>query len=206
MHSYFLTLLLCGSCFGIFDNNVEWQNESIFRVNKQPAHSVLMPFADRTSALTKERMDSSYCQVLNGEWKFNWSGHPDNRPKNFYETLYDDSSWKEINVPSSVELEGYGTPLYSNEKYPFKKDPPNVMGVPPENYSNFKDRNPVSSYRRKFTLTEDWSERRTTITFNGVSSAFYLWVNGRRVGYSQDSRTPAEFDITKYVKTGENLL
>ena len=105
-------------------------------------------------------------------------------------------------------MQGHGTPLYTNVTYPFKVDPPRVMGEPPEDYTNFENRNPVSSYRKAFDVPADWREdgRHTFVTFNGVDSAFYLWCNGQKVGYSQDSRTPAEFDLTKYLKDGQNLL
>ena len=184
----------------------DWENEAIFRQGKMDAHCVKMPFPTREGALTKQRMESPYCQLLNGDWKFHWVDHPDKRPLDFFKTDFDDSAWKTIPVPSNVELQGYGTPIYTNQTYPFQKDPPRVMGDPPEFYTNFKERNPVSSYRRTFTLPADWKERQTTITFNGVSSAFYLWCNGQKVGYSQDSRTPAEFDLSKFLKEGENLI
>ncbi|YCM45961.1 glycoside hydrolase family 2 TIM barrel-domain containing protein [Verrucomicrobiaceae bacterium 227] len=184
----------------------DWENEAIFRQGKMDAHCVKMPFPTKEGALTKQRMESPYCQLLNGDWKFHWVDHPDKRPLDFFKADFDDSTWKTIPVPSNVELQGYGTPIYTNTTYPFKKDPPRVMGDPPEFYTNFTERNPVSSYRRTFTIPADWKERQTTITFNGVSSAFYLWCNGQKVGYSQDSRTPAEFDLTKFLKDGENAI
>ncbi len=111
-------------------------------------------------------------------------------------------------MPANWQIHGYGVPLYTNSEYPFAVDPPRVMGTPPGHFTNHPagQRNPVGSYRRSFTLPEGWAGRHTFITFNGVDSAFSLWVNGQKVGYSQDSRTPAEFEITKQVKPGENLL
>lgn len=185
----------------------DWENQHTFRINKLPARCVKMPFPDEKSALTKTRLESPFCQLLNGNWKFHWVKHPSERPLDFYQIAFDDSSWNTIPVPSNVELQGYGTPIYTNFTYPFKKDPPRVMGAPPENYTSFIERNPVSSYRHPFTLPDNWSGRRTTITFNGVDSAFYLYCNGQKVGYSQDSRTPAEFDLTTFLHpSGENLL
>jgi beta-galactosidase len=184
----------------------DWENQAVFRINKEEPHAVKMPFPDAQSALTKKRMESPWCQVLNGEWKFHWVPRPEERPVDFFRTDFDDSKWGTIPVPSDVEMHGHGTPIYTNATYPFKKDPPRVTGEPDRNWTMFKERNPVSSYRRTFTLPAAWSGRQTFITFNGVESAFYLYVNGQNVGYSQDSRTPAEFNITKHLKKGANLL
>ncbi|MEP4077253.1 glycoside hydrolase family 2 TIM barrel-domain containing protein [Haloferula sp.] len=184
----------------------DWENQKIFRINKEAPRATSMPFSSAQSALENKRLDSPFCQLLNGDWKYKWSPDPAKRPVEFYKPEFDVSSWDGIKVPANVELEGYGTPLYTNIKYPFKKDPPRVMGEPPRNYTTFKNRNPVSSYRRNFTIPDSWQGRHTFITFNGVNSAFYLWVNGQKIGYSQDSRTPAEFDLTKYLKQGENTL
>ncbi|MGN6367123.1 MAG: glycoside hydrolase family 2 TIM barrel-domain containing protein [Phycisphaerae bacterium] len=184
----------------------DWENQSIFRINKEEPHAVKMPFPDAHAALTQTRMQSPWCQLLNGDWKYHWSPNPDERPADFFQTSFDDSAWKTIPVPSDVELQGYGTPLYTNITYPFKKDPPRVMGEPDHRWTSYKERNPVSSYRREFELPADWHGRETFITFNGVESAFYLYVNGQRVGYSQDSRTPAEFNLTPYLHDGKNLL
>ncbi|MFM7180312.1 MAG: glycoside hydrolase family 2 TIM barrel-domain containing protein [Verrucomicrobiales bacterium] len=184
----------------------DWENEQVFRINKELPHAVKMPFPEADEALEKPRLQSPWCLMLNGDWKFNWVDHPDKRPLKFWKTDFDDSSWKTIPVPSNVELQGYGTPIYTNIAYPFKKDPPRVMGEPPAQFTAMKERNPVSSYRRTFDLPENWQGRRVYVTFNGVASAFYLWVNGEKVGYSQDSRTPAEFDLTNYVKPGTNVI
>ena len=184
----------------------DWENQAIFRENKMPARAVMMPFPTKEGALTKKRLESPFCKVLNGDWKFHWVDHPDQRPAEFFKSDFDSSTWKTIPVPSNVELQGYGTPIYCNHPYPFKKDPPFVMGEPPEHFTTFKERNPVSSYLKTFTLPADWKKRQTTITFNGVSSAFYLWCNGQKIGYSQDSRTPAEFDLTKFLQEGENTI
>lgn len=184
----------------------DWENQNIFRINKEEPHVTKMPFAKRENAISKRRMESPYCQLLNGDWKFHWVTHPDKRPVDFYKTDFDASAWKTIPVPSNVELQGYGTAHYINTRYPFVKNPPFVMGKAPADWTTAREPNPVSSYRRTFTVPADWEGRQTFITFNGVNSAFYLWVNGRKVGYSQDSRTPAEFDITQYLKKGDNLL
>jgi len=184
----------------------DWENHAVFRKNKALPHAVKMPFPSKEEAFSKTRMESPYCLLLNGDWKFNWVDHPDKRPEYFYRSEFDASTWKTIPVPSNVELHGYGTPIYCNHPYSFKKDPPRVMGDPPEHFTTFTERNPVSSYLKTFTLPDGWKDRQTTITFNGVSSAFYLWCNGQKVGYSQDSRTPAEFHLDRFLKEGENTI
>lgn len=183
-----------------------WENQAVFRVNKEEPHAAKMPFPDATGALTKQRMQSPWCRLLNGEWRISWSPDPSGIPAGFEQPGYDDSSWAAIPVPANVELHGYGTPIYTNIVYPFKKDPPRVMGEPDPSWTTFRERNPVSCYRRTFTVPADWRDRQTFIVFNGVASAFHLYVNGQHVGYSQDSRTPAEFNLTPYLRPGENLL
>jgi beta-galactosidase len=184
----------------------DWENPRVFRINKEEPHSVLMPFPSAESALASQRMSSPWCLMLNGEWKYYWSSRPEQRPVDFYKPEFDVKGWENIHVPSNVELEGHGTPIYVGSDYPFLKNPPYVMGEPPKDFTTYGERNPVSSYRRTFVLPSSWKDQRTFITFNGVSSAFYLWVNGQKVGYSQDSRTPAEFDITRYLHEGENMV
>lgn len=143
---------------------------------------------------------------LNGLWKFHWVPTPQQRPRDFFRPDFDDSGWPTLPVPSVWELQGYGTPIYSNVRYPYPRNPPYIMTEVPEEYTAFTERNPVGSYRREFTLPPDWAGREVFIHFGGAASAFYLWINGEKVGYSQESRTPAEFRITPYVKPGSNLL
>lgn len=143
-------------------------------INKEAAHATLMPYATLNEALTAKRHASSFSQSLNGMWKFNWVDWPQKRPVNFYKTDYDVSAWKEIKVPSNWQVQGYGTPNYSNFTYIFKKDFPHVMGTPSEKYTNFTERNPVGSYRRDFTLPENWKGRRIFITFDGVDAGFFF--------------------------------
>jgi beta-galactosidase len=175
-------------------------------INKEPAHTTLMPYASLKEALAADRQASSYSRSLNGLWKFNWVDWPQKRPVDFYRTSYDVSGWKVIKVPSNWQIEGYGTPIYTNFTYPFKKDFPKVMSAPPEKYTTFKERNEVGSYRRDFTVPAEWAGRRVFITFDGVDNAFFIWVNGQKVGYSVNSRNAAEFDLTKYIKPGKNVL
>jgi beta-galactosidase len=139
-------------------------------------------------------------------WKFSWVSWPQARPVDFYKTTYDVSAWKEIPVPSNWQLLGYGTPYYRNLGYTFKKDFPKVMSTPPKNFTAYAERNPVGSYRRDFGVPADWKGREIFIAFDGVDAGFFLWINGQKVGYSVNSRNVAEFDITKYVKPGKNMV
>ncbi len=184
----------------------EIQDPENIGIHKEAYHATLMPYASLKEALAANRHASSFSRSLNGTWKFSWVDWPQKRPVNFYKTNYDVSGWKEIKVPSSWQIQGYGTPVYSNITYIFKKDFPNVMGTPSERYTSFKERNPVGSYRRDFTVPAEWKGRRTFITFDGVDAGFFIWVNGQKVGYSVNSRNAAEFDLTKYVKPGKNTL
>ncbi|NOX55816.1 MAG: DUF4981 domain-containing protein [Planctomycetes bacterium] len=188
------------------DGAPAWENEQVLGRNKEPARATSMPYPDRPSALQAIPSATPYYRCLNGKWKFRWSPDPQSRPRDFYRPDYDARSWDEIPVPSNWQMQGYGTPLYVNIRYPFRKDPPRVTGEPPRNYTSYKARNPVGSYRRQFRVPVEWRGRQVFLQFNGVDSAFYVWINGRLVGYSQGSRTPAVFNITKFLKQGENLL
>jgi len=184
----------------------DWENQAIFDIGKEPPCSTMTPYPDVKSALKADPASSAYSRSLNGNWKFHWSPNPADRPKDFYNTRYNDSAWKTIPVPSNWQIHGYGIPLYVNQTYPFKKDPPRVMGDPPKNFTNYETRNQVGSYRTTFNLPKKWNNRLTFIEFAGVDSAFYLWINGEKIGYSQGSRTSAVFNITEQVKEGKNLL
>ena len=187
----------------------DWQNPAVVRINKEAPHATLMPYQSQDVAVKGNRMESSFCRSLNGDWKFHYVGNPEARPKDFYQLDYDVSEWATIPVPSNWQMHGYGIPLYTNIIYPFKKNPPYVMGTPDdEHYTSYpeENRNPVGSYRTTFSIPDSWAGRRIVLHFEGVDSAFYLWINGQKVGYSQDSRTPAAFDITDRLVDGENSL
>lgn len=191
----------------------DWENPRVFNINKEPAHAAFVPYENEKAAqnalnvpIGTPAKNSPFVRSLNGMWKFNWVSEPTSRPTDFYKNEFNDSAWKEIKVPSNWEIEGYGTPIYSNITYPFKKDAPLVTSEPEKDWTAYKERNSVGSYRRTFSLPDDWKNRQTFLIFNGISSAFYVWINGEKVGYSQDSRLPAEFNITKYLKSGENTL
>jgi beta-galactosidase len=184
----------------------EIENPECLGINKQPAHATLMPYGDMKEALAARRDASSFCRRLDGMWKFSWATHPDLRPVDFYGTNYDASGWKEIPVPSCWQLQGYGTPYYRNNGYTFQKNWPHVLTEPPKNFTAYVERDPVGSYRREFEVPKNWDGRRIFLTFDGVDSAFFLWVNGEKVGFSVNSRNAAEFDITKFLRPGKNLL
>jgi beta-galactosidase len=176
---------------------LDWEDPSIVGRNKEAPHATLMPFADVASALQGDRTGSPWYQSLNGSWKFNWSASPSERPVEFFRQEFDVSSWDEIPVPSNWQLQGYGYPIYTNIRYAWgEPDPPRVP----------HELNTVGSYRREFTVPESWDDRQVLIHFAGVDSAFYLWINGEKVGYSQGSRTPAEFNITQYLLPGTNTV
>lgn len=175
-------------------------------INKEPYHATLMPYGNLSEAQAANRHASSFCRSLNGNWKFNWVDWPQKRPVDFYKPSFDVSSWKEIPVPSNWQVLGYGTPHYRNIGYTFQVDFPRVMSEPPQYYTAYNERNPVGSYRRDFDIPKDWDGRRIFLTFDGVDAGFFLWINGQKVGYSVNSRNAAEFDITKYVKPGKNMV
>lgn len=196
-------------------NLAEWEDPRVFGAGREPAHSTFVPYPDEAAARrgalafapnAARLTGSPFVRSLNGAWKFHWVKEPSARPADFYKPEYDVSAWKEIRVPSNWEMEGYGRPIFLNIVYPFKRDAPRVTGEPPKDWTTYEERNPVGSYRRTFNLPEAWRGRETFLVLRGVNSACYVWVNGRRVGYSEDSRLPAEFDVTKYVRPGENTL
>lgn len=194
--------------------SLDWENPQMFDQNKEAPHATFIPFKDEVAAIAKGRKASVYYKSLNGIWKFNWVRKPEDRPFNFYEESYDVSKWGNIPVPSNWELEGYGVPIYVNHQYEFAdyKAPVSeeiefVERIYPKNPGKVPhDYNPVGSYRRTFTVPDSWDGRRVFIQFGAVKSAFYLWVNGEKVGYSQGSKTPAEWDITDFLREGENIL
>lgn len=184
----------------------EIEDPECIGINKLAAHATLMPYLNVAEALKADRHRSSYYRTLNGTWKFNWVSWPQKRPADFYKDSYDVSKWADIKVPSNWGMQGYGTPDYSNFTYIFKKDFPHVMSAPPIYYTTYRERNPVGSYKRNFEVPANWDGRNIFITFDGVDAGFFLWVNGKKVGYSVNSRNAAEFNITDFVKPGQNSI
>lgn len=179
----------------------EWNNNpEIFQVNRLEAHSTLIPYETVEEALKGDRDQSTFRKSLNGNWKFAFAKNPKEREKLFYKEDFDCSSWDEIKVPGHWQLQGYDYPQYTNVVYPWVKTEDIKAPFAPEKY------NPVGSYVKTFTVPSQWKGNPVYISFKGVESAFYLWVNGEIVGYSEDTFTPADFDLTPYLKEGENKL
>lgn len=176
----------------------EWQNPEVVQVNREKAHATRFSYESEEMALEGDRQLSSNFQSLNGAWKFHWSPNPASRPADFFQPKFKDRKWDEIEVPSNWEMKGYGIPIYTNIPYEWTTEP-NPPEIP-------TDHNPVGSYRKAFSLPAEWSDKEVFIHFGAVKSAFYLWVNGQKVGYSQGSKTPAEFNITSYLQKGKNLV
>ncbi|MCC6680114.1 MAG: DUF4981 domain-containing protein [Phycisphaeraceae bacterium] len=184
----------------------EIEDPSILAINKRsPACSGLL-FADREAALRGSPQDSVFFHSLDGTWKFHWSPDPSGRPAEFQQSDFDDAAWDDIPVPSNWQMRGYGTPIYTNITYPFHVDPPRVMTEPDPRYTTFKMRNNVGCYRRRLRAPDAWRGRRVFIQFDGVDSAFFCYLNGSRIGYSQDSRTPAVFEITDLLRWDQDNI
>jgi len=173
-----------------------WENPAVFNINQQIPHVPVIPFSDVDSFLKNDIKKSPFYQSLNGQWKFNWVKKPAYRPIDFYQTDFDYSQWDEIAVPAHWELNGYGYPIYVNDRYPFEKNPPFIP----------HDFNPVGSYIKEFELPADWEGREIFIQFGAVKSASYYWINGEFLGYNQDSKTPVEFNLTKFLNKGKNTI
>ena len=200
-----MRLLLLASLASAFVASAanDWENLQVNSINREPARAYTMPLASEEAAFTDSiEPESPYRKSLNGIWKISWAGNPDLRIKDFYRADYPDSDWFTIDVPSCVEMRGFGSPGYVNVRYPHKMEWPFIK----DRQTGESDYNPVSSYRRTFTVPADWKGREVFLRFDGVYSAYYVWVNGKKVGYAEDSKLPSEFNITKFLKDGENLL
>jgi beta-galactosidase len=183
----------------IFAQTPEWENPEIFGINKLPARATFVPYADEKQAIDNcydEQVKSPYYLSLDGTWKFNWHKKPADKPEGFYREGYDVSRWDNIQVPGNWEIQGFGVPIYSNITYPYPKNPP---------YIDHSD-NPVGCYVRDFTIPSDWDGRRVFLHFKSGLAAMYIWINGQYVGYSEVTKSPAEFDITQYVRQGKNII
>lgn len=183
--------------------NPEWQSQYAVGLNKVQPHASIIPITSLEQIQEDGYQKSPYYLSLNGTWDFSWVRNPAKRPLDFFKASFSTAGWSKIQVPGNWERQGFGLPIYVNETYEFdsklfnfKKNPPLVPS----------DSNEVGSYRRKFTIPKEWKGRRVVISFEGVSSFFYVWVNGERLGYNQDSKTAAEWDITNKIKDGENVV
>ncbi len=174
----------------------DWENPEMFNMNREAPHATMISYADEKSALDAIKANSPNYISLDGVWKFNWVKSPDDRPFWFFKDDYDTRDWDDTEVPSNWQMKGYDVPIYVNIPYPHEKNPPFIK----------HDWNPVGSYKRSFSVPADWKNKEVYLHFGAVSSAFYVWVNEQMVGYSEDSKVPAEFNITKYLKAGKNNL
>ena len=179
----------------------DWENNHVLQINREPARAYFIPFG----ANKGDRHLS-----LNGSWQFRWTKTPEERIRDFYRTDFDDSNWTTFPIPANWEVNtsthSYGTPIYISAGYPFKIDPPYVTREPKREWTTYEERNPTGQYRRTFILPNAWTTGQTFLRFEGVMSAFYVWINGQLVGYSQGSMEPSEFNVTSYIKKGENQI
>jgi beta-galactosidase len=194
-----IALLLLPAPLAARASRPEWNDVAVFKIGVERPHATLMPYPTAELARTNDRTRSPWFQSLNGAWRFHFAASPADRPAGFHAPPFDVSAWPTIPVPSNWQMHGYDVPIYTNILYPWPQDPREAPTVPIENH-------PVGSYRRTFTVPDDWTGRRVFLHFEGVDSAFYAWVNGHRVGYNEDSRTPAEFDVTPHLQAGTNVL
>ena len=197
----FLTALLCLTAIGAAaqaeDKHHDWEDNHVLQINREPARAYFIPYGQQKG----DRQLS-----LNGEWKFRWTKTPEESINHFFRTNFDDTSWSTFPVPANWETNGYGTPIYVSAGYPFKIDPPRVTSEPKREWTTYEERNPTGQYRRTFMKPANWQGGQTFLRFEGVMSAFYVWVNGQRVGYSQGSMEPSEFNVTRFLKDGENQI
>jgi len=183
----------------------DWENPGLTGIHKEPPHAsmVVCPTIEIARSIrwtaNDEGVKSPWRRSLNGSWRFHYSANRLGRVANFFSPQFDDGKWPVITVPGAMETQGYGVPIYVNIRYPWTNARPPVV---PDDDPN----NSVGAYRRTFVVPPDWKARPVFMTFDGVYSMFYLWVNGQRVGMSKESRSPAEFNITKYLKPGKNMV
>lgn len=180
------------------DEAFDWENPAVIGINKLPYHCTLQ--------LPSREKECKEIVSLDGQWYFHWSPNPNERPVGFEATSYDVSQWDKIAVPGNWQTQGYGTPIYINISYPFVRNRPYVTNEPPKDWTAYERRNPVGSYVTFFDITDEMLSNNVILHFGGVKSAMYIWINGKKVGYSQNSMSPAEFDVTKYLIKGKNRL
>lgn len=181
----------------------EWQSQYAIGMNKLMPHAYVWPYETEKEAAKGEYEQSPYYLSLNGRWKFHWVKNPDKRPKDFYRPSFHTGGWADIQVPGNWERQGYGTAIYVNETYEFDDEMFHFKKNPP--FVPYKD-NEVGSYRRTFRVPASWKGRRVVLCCEGVISFYYVWVNGKFVGFNQGSKTPAEWDITDKLESGENTV
>ncbi|KMZ43610.1 MULTISPECIES: beta-galactosidase subunit alpha [Bacillales] len=173
----------------------DWANHQLLERNRLAARAYFLSYPEESGALTYERGATPWFQLLNGHWQFAYAESPLRVPENFFATDYDAREWARIQVPGHWQLQGYGKPHYTDLYYPFPVDPPHVPSD-----------NPTGCYLREFTVASGWKDQQVILRFEGVDSAFHVWLNGKEVGYSQGSRLPSEFDVTELLQEGSNRL
>ncbi len=206
IRNFLIAFLFIFTCTVLKADNVPWQNPKVNQINREPTNAHFVPFTNEANALAQQALpilerfainEQAERRVsLNGVWKFNYSKNNEYSPIDFHKVGYNTSKWDNITVPGSWELQGFDAPIYTDVAYPFPTNPPFVP----------KDYNPVGSYVREFVVPDKWKGMDIFLDFEGVESAFYCWVNGELVGYSEDSRLPAHFNISKFIKKGKNKL
>ena len=197
MKKVLISIVLCTAIMASAQVH-DWENPAVLGINKLPYHATLQ--------LPSKEKECNEIVSLDGQWLFHWSRNPEERPADFYREDYDVSGWDKITVPGNWQLQGFGKPIYVNMQYPFHRDRPSVTGEPNKDWFAYENRNPVGSYVTFVDVTKEMLTKNLILHFGGVHSAMYVWINGQKVGYSQNSMSPAEFDITKYVREGKNKL
>ena len=191
-----MALMLC-PFVGLWAQHHDWEDQHMLQQNREPARASFFAYGKETG----DRLLS-----LNGLWRFSWTKTPAEQPEGFFRTDFDDTAWTLFPVPADWEMNGLGTPIYSSSGYTFRINPPYVMDEPKSTYTAFVERNPTGVYRRTFSVPDAWQGMDVHLRFGAVGSAFYVWLNGQRVGYSQGSMEPAEFNITPFLRPGENQI
>lgn len=190
------TVLLSSQGFAQEQKRQPWEDHRVFSINKLPPRATSFGFENRLAALNLTKEQTNSFMLLNGQWPFHWRKSPQDKPDGFYLPTYDDSQWKRINVPGNWEVEGFGHPIYLDERFPFTTTWPDVP----------KDYNPIGSYRKTFEIPDTWKNKQIFLHVGAAKSSLDVWLNGQKVGFSQGAKTPAEFDITQHVIQGSNLL
>ncbi len=200
---FIVALLFLLSCFSKYEgvsysenSPADWENPEVFQLNKEKSKASFIPYLNTKNAAEDELFASQLIYSLNGIWDFHLSNNPSERPFYFFKDDYDIRDWDKIKVPSNWEIEGFDIPIYTNVKYPHESSPPTIQ----------KNYNPVGSYKRSIMIPKSWKDKEIYLHFGAVSSAFYVWVNEQQVGYSENSKTPTEFNITPYLKKGKNTI
>lgn len=194
-HILLLCVMLSGGLFAQ-NNAPDWENPEVFAVNREATRATSLPYPNEELAKTDRYAASPFYQLLDGNWKFFWVPKVAQVPEGFWKEDYNISDWKEIPVPGNWEFNGYGVPVYVSAGFGFVAKPPHID----------PDDSPVGAYRHQFTIPQSWEGRKVFLHFEGGTNAMYVWVNGQKVGYTQNAKSPAEFDITPYIRKGNNTL